>query len=287
MKAPGLYSSVRRDVNQIRPVRRERRIPSDVDCHLRPTCRSAQASTASQAHDAAIAHAGWRPGRVKATHGTGSSIMRLGDPTALDSAAFCLTIAWEDGAPAYAFEGSIRATGATLTWLAALFDTEPAGLVARAGPTSDSLPSCWPSAASAPPGWDDLRHAGPVAGPRGARVDRVPGRGRGGGDGPCRGALADLLADRGPDGEPVLMQLQTDASGRRVEVARAISRRSGLRISPGSRPASGHAMRSKRSSAPATSTSRRRPRRRGTPASHVARARSPVRAGRQASGLPA
>ena len=33
-------------------------------------------------HSALFAHAGWRPGQVKATFGTGSSIMSLGDAAA-------------------------------------------------------------------------------------------------------------------------------------------------------------------------------------------------------------
>ena len=48
-------------------------------------------------HAALFAHAGWRPGQVKATYGTGSSIMSLGDPATPD-ADLCLTVAWDDGA---------------------------------------------------------------------------------------------------------------------------------------------------------------------------------------------
>src|SRR3954470_10216905 len=76
-------------------------------------------------HAALFAHAGWRPGRVKATYGTGSSIMSLGYPGTTTSPALCLTVAWDDGQPAYAFEGNIRASGATLTWLAELFGISP------------------------------------------------------------------------------------------------------------------------------------------------------------------
>src|SRR4051794_28067254 len=71
-------------------------------------------------HSALFAHAGWRPGQVKATYGTGSSVMSLGDPTAWQTSGPCLTIAWDDGNVAHAYEGNIRSTGATLTWLAKL-----------------------------------------------------------------------------------------------------------------------------------------------------------------------
>ena len=85
-------------------------------------------------HAALFAHAGWRPGYVKATYGTGSSIMGLGDPAGEPSETLCLTIAWDDGAPAYALEGNIRASGATLTWLAdaARHDAGGAGRARRA-----------------------------------------------------------------------------------------------------------------------------------------------------------
>jgi glycerol kinase len=182
-------------------------------------------------HAALYAHAGWRPGHVKATYGTGSSIMGLGDPTALDSDALCLTIAWDDGAPAYAFEGNIRATGATLTWLAALFGTEPAELVRRAGPTSDGLHLVPAFGGLGAPWWDDEAVgllSGLSFGTRAPQLIRAalesiafqvedvvaamdrPGE-------PVR----TLLADGGPTANAVLMQLQADTSGRRVEVARA------------------------------------------------------------------
>src|SRR3954449_10706524 len=82
-------------------------------------------------HAALFAHAGWRPGQVKATYGTGSSIMCLGDPATPTN--LCLTIAWDDaGHVAHAFEGNIRSTGATLTWLAKLLGTTPAELADQA-----------------------------------------------------------------------------------------------------------------------------------------------------------
>ena len=39
------------------------------------------AAVMGDSHAALFAHAGWRPGHVKATYGTGSSIMGLGEPT--------------------------------------------------------------------------------------------------------------------------------------------------------------------------------------------------------------
>ena len=47
-------------------------------------------------HAALFAHAGWRPGQVKATFGTGSSIMSLADPDNRHPGGLCLTVAWQD-----------------------------------------------------------------------------------------------------------------------------------------------------------------------------------------------
>ncbi len=182
-------------------------------------------------HAALYAHAGWRPGHVKATYGTGSSIMSLGEPPGADTGALCLTIAWDDGAPAYAVEGNIRATGATLTWLAALLGRTPAELAALAGPSSEGLHLVPAFGGLGAPWWDD-EAVGLLSGltfgtgaPQLARaalesiafqvedvVDAVHREVH-----PVR----TLLADGGPTANATLMQLQADTSGRRVEVARA------------------------------------------------------------------
>jgi glycerol kinase len=168
---------------------------------------------------------------VKATYGTGSSIMGLGDPAAMRSEALCLTIAWDDGSPAYAFEGNIRATGATLIWLAALLDTTPAELADRAAPSSDGLHLVPAFGGLGAPWWDD-EAVGLLSGltfatraPQLIRAaleaiafqveDVVAAM-----DGEA-GPVATLLADGGPTANAALMQLQADTSGRRVEVARA------------------------------------------------------------------
>jgi glycerol kinase len=182
-------------------------------------------------HAALYAHAGWRPGQVKATYGTGSSVMSLGAPTAAESGALCLTIAWDDGQPAYAFEGNIRATGATLTWLAALLDRTPATLAELAGPSSEGLYLVPAFGGLGAPWWDE-EAVGLISGLTfGTRAPQL-----------ARAALESiafqvedvvaamdrevhpiqtLLADGGPTANASLMQLQADTSGRRVEVARA------------------------------------------------------------------
>jgi glycerol kinase len=182
-------------------------------------------------HAALFAHAGWRPGQVKATYGTGSSIMSLGEPSAGTPEALCLTVAWDAGAPAYAFEGNIRATGATLTWLAAFLDSTPGELAAQAARSSDGLHLVPAFGGLGAPWWDD-EAVGLLSGLTfGTRVPQV-----------ARAALESiafqvedvlaamegevgrietLLADGGATENRTLMQLQADTSGRRVESALA------------------------------------------------------------------
>ncbi|GAA5055277.1 glycerol kinase [Thermocatellispora tengchongensis] len=85
-------------------------------------------------HAAMFAHGGWRPGVVKATYGTGSSVMAIGGGTG-DSPGLCRSVAWDLGRPMLAVEGNIRATGRTLSWLADLFGVTPEALLAEAGDT--------------------------------------------------------------------------------------------------------------------------------------------------------
>lgn len=90
-------------------------------------------------HAALFAHGVRTPGRVKATYGSGSSIMGLlGDSgAAAVDGGLVRTIAWADPAPVYAFEGTILSTGATLLWLSGVLGIQPEQLSALAQ-TADS-----------------------------------------------------------------------------------------------------------------------------------------------------
>jgi glycerol kinase len=179
-------------------------------------------------HAALFAHAGWRPGHVKATYGTGSSIMSLGDAAAwTPGGGLCLTIAWDDGGgPAHAFEGNIRSSGATLTWLAGLFDTTPAALAEEAAPSSDGVHLVPAFGGLGAPWWDD-EAVGLISGltfatrrPQLARAalesiafqveDTVAAIEA------LTGPVQTLLADGGPTANRTLMQLQADTGGRAV-----------------------------------------------------------------------
>ena len=79
-------------------------------------------------HAALYGHGAREAGDVKATLGTGSSVMGL-LPEALDlGGALATTVAWAAPEPRYAFEGNILATGATLVWLAELFGASPSAI---------------------------------------------------------------------------------------------------------------------------------------------------------------
>jgi glycerol kinase len=182
-------------------------------------------------HAALFAHAGWRPGRVKATYGTGSSIMSLGHPGSATSDALCLTVAWDDGQPAYAYEGNIRSSGATLVWLAELMGVTPDEIATAAAESSEGVHLVPAFGGLGAPWWDDDAHGLMSGLSFGTRLPHV-----------ARAALESiafqiedvvaaveresgpveaLLADGGPTSNHVLMQLQADTSGRRVDRALA------------------------------------------------------------------
>jgi glycerol kinase len=182
-------------------------------------------------HAALFAHAGWRPGQVKATYGTGSSVMGLTDKSSAGSAGLCRTIAWDISEPRFALEGNIRSSGATLTWLARLFGTEPSDLAGRAAATSEGVHLVPAFSGLGAPWWDDAAVAvldgmsfgtGPEHLARAAlesiafqiedvvaEIEREAG------------PVETVLADGGPTSNSTLMQLQADTSGRLVARARA------------------------------------------------------------------
>jgi glycerol kinase len=182
-------------------------------------------------HAALFAHAGWRPGQVKATYGTGSSVMGVTDKASTGSEGLVRTIAWDIGEPRFALEGNIRSSGATLTWLAQLFGTEPAELAGRAADSSEGTHLVPAFSGLGAPWWDDAAVAVLDGMSFGTRVEHL-----------ARAALESIafqiedvvaeieretgpvdavLADGGPTSNSTLMQLQADTSGRRVARAQA------------------------------------------------------------------
>ncbi|WP_204259569.1 FGGY-family carbohydrate kinase [Lichenicola cladoniae] len=80
-------------------------------------------------HAALFGHGAFSPGQVKATYGTGSSVMGLiAEPDDLQ-AGLCLTIGWMTDRPAYAAEGNIRSAGSALRWMAGILGIDVPVLV--------------------------------------------------------------------------------------------------------------------------------------------------------------
>lgn len=180
-------------------------------------------------HAALFGHGVRRPGTVKATYGTGSSIMGLTNQPVSAESGLVHTLGWLTDTPARAFEGNILATGATLVWLARLFGTTPADLDqwARSVPDSGGVSLVPAFAGLGAPHWDPSAQAvisgfdqgtTPAHLARAAfesivhqiedvveRADRVAGE-----------RIELLLADGGPSRNDWLMQTQADISGRVV-----------------------------------------------------------------------
>ncbi|WP_271828723.1 FGGY-family carbohydrate kinase [Commensalibacter communis] len=81
-------------------------------------------------HSALFGHQAFHIGQVKATYGTGSSIMGLIRKEDELHSGLCLTIGWMFGDKvAYAAEGNIRSLGATLRWMASILNISVTELV--------------------------------------------------------------------------------------------------------------------------------------------------------------
>ena len=98
----------------------------------------------ADSHAALFAHGALQPGKVKATQGTGSSIMGLYDrhkPKESIDLGVCRTIAWQTDEIFHAFEGNIRSVGSTLVWLAALLNigTEELAKLAASSPDNGGI----------------------------------------------------------------------------------------------------------------------------------------------------
>ncbi|MGM9425474.1 FGGY family carbohydrate kinase [Hydrogenophaga sp. MI9] len=88
----------------------------------------------ADSHAALYAHGVREPGDVKATMGTGSSVMGLAADAQARSREVCQTIAWDEGdGPRTALEGNIRSAGATLKWAAELFGMDLHQAIEEAG----------------------------------------------------------------------------------------------------------------------------------------------------------
>ncbi len=69
-------------------------------------------------HAALYGHAGFQPGAIKATYGTGSSLMTPTPARVLSQRGLSSSIAWGYQQATYCLEGNIYVTGAAVQWLA-------------------------------------------------------------------------------------------------------------------------------------------------------------------------
>jgi len=84
------------------------------------------ASLIGDSHGALFGHAGFQPGAIKATYGTGSSLMTPTATPVISRRGLSTTVAWAHAAKdkathaTYALEGNIYVTGAAVEWLGQL-----------------------------------------------------------------------------------------------------------------------------------------------------------------------
>ncbi|WP_127902409.1 FGGY family carbohydrate kinase [Solirhodobacter olei] len=100
-------------------------------------------SVMGDSHAALFGHGIRKPGEIKATYGTGTSLMALTDEALASGHGLSSTIAWaRDGRPTYALEGNISVSGqgaAFVTRLLGLKDEIALTNLAESVPTSDGV----------------------------------------------------------------------------------------------------------------------------------------------------
>jgi glycerol kinase len=89
------------------------------------------AAMIGDSHGALFGHAGFQPGSVKATYGTGSSLMTPTGSPVFSVAGLSTSIAWGYQQVAYCLEGNIYATGAAVQWMAQLLQVEGPAAIDR------------------------------------------------------------------------------------------------------------------------------------------------------------
>ena len=96
---------------------------------------------AGDSHAALFAHANFKARSVKATYGTGSSLMMATGSDPRRATGLATTVAWGSDATEYALEGNIYATGAAVQWTADLLGlshpSDVADLAAKAAPSHE------------------------------------------------------------------------------------------------------------------------------------------------------
>lgn len=187
------------------------------------------ASLIGDSHAALFGHAAFQPGAVKATYGTGSSLMTLIETPDAARSGLSTTVAWALPKKTwYALEGNITVTGGAVEWLGQLLErADPArDVAALADAVADAggvylVPAF---AGLGAPHWDDhargllcgLTRGSTTAHVARATVDSIAYQVRDVFDAmrtEARAPLPELLADGGASGNDRLMQFQADILG--------------------------------------------------------------------------
>ncbi|MFN8564872.1 MAG: FGGY-family carbohydrate kinase [Anaerolineae bacterium] len=185
------------------------------------------ASMIGDSHAALFGHAGFEPGAVKATHGTGSSLMTPTRRRKTSQIGLSSTVAW--GAPdaTYALEGNITVTGAAVQWLSDLLGLGAPGKVAELAEqveSSDGVYFVPAFAGLGAPHWDDAARGTITGLTRGttpqqvsrAVIESIAYQIRDVFDGmqrECDSPIHMLLADGGVTRNRQLMQFEADILG--------------------------------------------------------------------------
>jgi glycerol kinase len=183
-------------------------------------------------HAALFGHGVRRPGAVKATYGTGSSLMTLTDAPLLSRSGLSTTIAWRRaGQVAYALEGNISVSAQAAAWMAALMGLPDVdALTTLAATASGESEVCFVPALAGlgAPHWKDRARAaltGASLATTRADVARATleaiacqiGDVFSAMERDLGAALAMLSVDGGATRNDLLMQWQADLLGRRVQ----------------------------------------------------------------------
>lgn len=87
------------------------------------------ASLIGDSHASLYGQGGFRPGSVKATYGTGSSLMAPTSPLIFSDKGLSTTVAWAREKAVYALEGNIYVTGGAVEWVGRLLGLDEPGAV--------------------------------------------------------------------------------------------------------------------------------------------------------------
>lgn len=202
------------------------------------------ASLIGDSHAALYGHAGFLPGSIKATYGTGSSLMTPLSEPILSERGLSTTVAWARERATYALEGNISVTGAAVEWLVRLLGLPGPDAVeglAREADDSGGVYLVPAFVGLGAPHWDDAarglvtgltRGTGPAHLAR-ATVEAIAYQVRDVFDAmeaEAGAPLTTLMADGGATRNDLLMQFQADILGRPVVRSRP-GERGGLDVS--------------------------------------------------------